>query len=314
MTRLRFAQKVLLSLALVSLGMTVSLAVEDAGLVAVAQTDIQTGTQTTESAVNAETAQVEEPAATQTAVGQAIAPPEVPTPEPTPFSPPASGIVNLVSDDNVAVGIGHLKPASDTATNEKDATWLQSINLPLYTAPSGDHWGWIYQGWMILPGQPYLAIGRDAGFSMVKVDGDLFTFPILEVREDGWMQMQYTENGSAWIHTSHLNLGDIPLVAESWETHLQAQSSVYFLEAEKAQALRSQPEEATNMLSLVSADSLIEPLDFAGDWMRVRVTRPVSMCKPLTGATTTEGWMRWRDEGERSLIWASAEEDCQAES
>ncbi|MEL6854838.1 MAG: hypothetical protein AAFO83_06975, partial [Cyanobacteria bacterium J06607_13] len=79
----------------------------------------------------------------------------------------------------------------------------------------------------------------------------------------------------------------------------------------QAQPLRSQPELANNMLSLVAADSLIEPLDFVGDWMRVRVTRPTADCAPLTGSTVTEGWMRWRGDDEASLVWYRPDGSCQ---
>ena len=183
--------------------------------------------------------------------------------------------------------------------------------MPLYVSPNGEHWGWIYNGWLIPKGQAYLAIGRDAGFAMVRTYENLYSFPVLEAQADGWFRVQYTAGGSAWAHTSQLALGDTPLTLEGWESRLEAQAAVHFLETAQAQPLRSQPELANNMLSLVSSDSLIEPLDFAGDWMRVRVTRPTADCKPLTGATVTEGWMRWRDDEAKSLVWYEPDGSCQ---
>ena len=242
---------------------------------------------------------------------EAITPPENPTPRPTPFAPNVRGIVDLsASEAAPSIGIGHLRPETIEGLEDDDVSWLESVILPLYISPGGEHWGWIYQGWLIPDGQTYLAIGRDAGFAMVKPYENLYTFPVLETRADGWFRVQYTSGGSAWAHTSQLELGDTALTLESWEDRLAAQESVYFLEREEAQPLRSRPELANNMLSLVPADSLIEPLDFAGDWMRVRVTRPVAECKPLTGATSTEGWMRWRGDQSESLVWYKADGSC----
>ena len=244
----------------------------------------------------------------------AIAPPPAPSPAPEPFSPIVSGIVDLSADTTAIMSVGQLRPQdldallSDSSASPAD--WLQSVMLPLYVSPGGDYWGWIYQGWLIPKEQTALAVGRDAGFAMVRAYENLYTFPVLEVREDGWFRVQYTAGGSAWAHTSQLALGKVPLVIEDWEDRLQAQDSLYYLASEKTQPLRSQPELATNMIGLVAADSLIEPLSFEGDWMRVRVTRPTATCEPLVGATTTEGWMRWRGDAGESLVWYQPDGRC----
>lgn len=274
------------------------------------QERIQQSTQTTAQTTTQTTAQVEPTTAEETAQPGTITPPADPTPKPTPFAPRLSGIIDLSTQaGEESVGVGHLRP--QTTEEEGDAvSWLENVILPLYVSPGGDHWGWIYQGWLVPEGQTYLAIGRDAGFAMVKSDENLYTFPVLDIRDDGWFQVQYTTGGSAWAHTSQLALGETAMVLEDWEETLLEQSSVYFLNSSEAQPLRSQPEAANNMLSLVSADSLIEPLDFAGDWMRVRVTRPTANCSPLTGATVTEGWMRWRSEARKSLVWYQSDSRC----
>lgn len=241
---------------------------------------------------------------TQVVSGVAVAPPAAPMPEPEPFSPVIAGIVDLSARGEAVMSLGHLRPANAEALGADNVGWLKSMVLPLYLSPGGDHWGWIYRGWLIPNGQTYLAIGRDAGFAMIRSYENLYTFPVLEVREDGWFRVQYTSGGSAWAHSSQLELGDVPLVVEGWESRLQSQDSVYFLERDKAQALRSQPElSARNMLSWVPPDSLIEPISFQGDWMQVRVTRPVVNCRPLGGATVAEGWMRWRGEENETLAW-----------
>jgi len=240
----------------------------------------------------------------------AIAPPANPAPAPTPFTPVRAGILDISKDMSAVESVGHLRPSGIEESADGGLAWIESVNLPLYVTPGGEHWGWIYKGWLIPKGKTYLAIGRDASFAMVRSYQDLYTFPVIETRADGWFRVQYTPGGSAWAHTSQLALGDVPLTVEIWESRLQAQKAVYFLDNRKAQALRSQPQQSTNMISLVAADSLIEPLEFQGDWMRVRATRPIANCEPLNGATVSEGWMRWRGERKESLVWYRPSGGC----
>ncbi len=246
----------------------------------------------------------------QVGSGEVVDPPAAPSPVPTPFSPVVAGIVDLSEGVNTINSLGELRPLNVETLKGDSAGWLKSVILPLYTSPGGEHWGWIYHGWLIPKGQPYLAIGRDASFAMVRAYKNLYTFPVLEAREDGWFRIQYTQNGSAWVHSSQLNLGDVPLTVEGWEARLQAQNSVYFLKTDETQALRSQPQATANMLSLISANSLIKPLAFDGDWMQVRITRPATTCRPLAGATVTEGWIRWRNVAHESLVWYRPDGDC----
>lgn len=257
-----------------------------------------------------EPAQSESPAVEQPPEAPAaIAPPDLPPSVPAPFTPVLSGIVDLAAESETVIGVGHLRPQRLSESSADGVDWLQSVILPLYVAPGGEHWGWIYRGWLIPEGLNALAIGRDAGFAMIQTEETLYTFPVLAVRDDGWIQVQYTSVGSAWVHSSQLALGE-PLIVERWEARLQAQEAVYFLQSDKTQALRSEPAAAANMLGLVAADSLIEPLSFEGDWMQVRVTRPTANCQPLTGATVTEGWMRWRSSEKDFLVWYSPGSGC----
>ncbi|MEL6855840.1 MAG: hypothetical protein AAFO83_12135, partial [Cyanobacteria bacterium J06607_13] len=167
---------------------------------------------------------------------ETVAPPASPSPEPTPFSPIATGILDLSAGAGEAMeSAGHLRPADVSGLAEDNVDWLKSVRLPLYISPGGDHWGWIYDGWLIPRGQAYLAIGRDAGFAMVRAYENLYTFPVLEIRDDGWFRVQYTPGGSAWAHTSQLALGETALTLEGWESLLEAQAAVYFLNPGQAQ-------------------------------------------------------------------------------
>ncbi len=218
---------------------------------------------------------------------------------PAAISPDITGIVDL-AETSLPVGVGYLSPRGQS---ELQASWLSSVELPLYSEPGGDHWGWIWQGWLIPNGQQAFAIGRDARFTMVSVDSSLLAFPVLEAREDGWLQMQYTDGGSAWIHSNQLNERGLELSFYPWEDRLAEAEVLYLRNEADTQVLRSQPERGRNVLSLVSPNSLIEPLEIQDDWIRVRITRPTNGCEALAGASEEEGWLRWKDtEGEVLML------------
>ncbi len=243
-----------------------------------------------------------------------VRPPVPPLPDviPPPAAPDPQGIVGLVPRTGADLGVGHLRPANltDLATgaiassNLARADWLQEAAIPIYTEPNGLHWGWIINGWLVPNGQPAIALGRDASFSMLHTYSNLYSFPVHQIRDDGWFQFQYTPVGKAWAHVDHLNLGRLDLAIEQWESRFLQVGRVEFLNHGASQALYGSFGEAEeDLLGLVGGESLIEPLAFSGDWMQVRITQPVNGCEPLVGATVQQGWMRWRQPGQPSLIW-----------
>ena len=223
---------------------------------------------------------------------------------PEAVNPNLDGILDL-ADTESPLGVGYLSPRRRGSVQ---ANWLSSVELPLYSEPGGDHWGWIWQGWLIPNGQQAFAIGYDALFTMVSVDPSLLAFPVLEAREDGWLQMQYTDSGSAWIHREQLDDRGLELSFYSWEEGLAEADVVDLRNRNDAQVLRSQPERGRNVLSLVSPSSLIEPLEIKDEWIRVRITRPANGCEPLAGASEEEGWLQWRDSDGEVLMLPSREE------
>lgn len=222
---------------------------------------------------------------------------------PEAISPSLDGIVDL-ANTNMPLGVGYLAPKRSTG---QQASWLSAVELPLYSEPGGAHWGWIWQGWLIPNGQQAFAIGRDASFTMVSVEPSQLAFPILQAREDGWMQMQYTDGGSAWIHREQLDDRGLDLAFYSWEEGLEDAESLSLRDVNDAQVLRSEPSRGRNVLSLVSTNSLIEPLEIQDNWIRVRVIRPANGCEPLVGASEEEGWLRWKDTDGEVLMLPSRE-------
>ncbi|NJL46208.1 MAG: hypothetical protein HC929_00205 [Leptolyngbyaceae cyanobacterium SM2_5_2] len=245
--------------------------------------------------------------------------PPLPASVPPAIGPEETGIVGLTPGPVDDVGVGHLHPSNVTSllgSNWRSspilhASWLRSIALPIYIGPNGDHWGWLINGWLIPNGSGPIAVGRDATFSMVQADRGLYSFPVLEVRPDGWFRFQYTPAGSAWAHTAHLNVGALSLTIEPWEEQIQEAYQVEFRKHGLSQPLRSVPRGSGSLRSLVVPNSLIRPLEVQGDWVRVQVVQPVRGCTPLPGSTTDEGWMRWRDTRQTLLVWFSTEDGCE---
>lgn len=246
-------------------------------------------------------------------LAQTPALPPLPTEIPPPIAPMLSGITELRLTGDWS-GIGYLQPVNPAA---QQASWLEDIALPLYASAGGAHWGWLLQGWLIPNNQPALAIGRDAAFTMVRTSPERLAFPILERQDNGWLRVQYTDGGSAWVHADHLNARGIPLVATftpptlnsaTLSEQLAQADRLIFQQAVASQVLRSQPELNRNVISLVSADSLIEPLEVSGDWVKVRVVSPTDGCIPLSRADSEEGWMRWR--GSNGDVLLAAGEGC----
>lgn len=237
--------------------------------------------------------------------------PPLPTDVPEAVSPDPAGLVGLYPTQAAELGIGHLRPKDLSSLQDSNwpnspllnANWLRGVALPLYAQPGGEPWGWFVNGWLMVDQNPPLAVGRDATFTMLHTYYGLYTFPVMEIRQDGWFRIQYTPLGSAWAHVSHLNAGTTELALETWEERFLAAGSIEFRSHGVSQALMPQPGGVSTLQALIGPNSLIQPLEFEGDWVRVRVTQPVDACSPLPGADTKEGWVRWRSRDLNSLVW-----------
>ncbi|TVQ07577.1 MAG: hypothetical protein EA368_13965 [Leptolyngbya sp. DLM2.Bin27] len=241
-------------------------------------------------------------------------PPAVPPrPPATPaaIAPDQAGISGLVPAPNDDIGVGQLRPATaqpsapGSPEEQSGASWLRGVVLPIYPSPESDHWGWLINGWLIPNDAEPLAIGRDAAFSMVQTEPGIYTFPVLEIRPDGWFSFQYTSAGVAWAHTAHLDLGTTPLTLETWEVSIKDSVQLQFRRPGLSQPMRLAPSGSAPLQALVGPNSIMKPLELEGDWLRVRVTQPAQGCTPLPGASTAEGWVRWRNEADMPLVWFS---------
>jgi hypothetical protein len=249
-------------------------------------------------------------------VAQTPTPPPVPPqPNPVPASrvPATTGIMGVTPATEDDIGVGHLRPQDLSFLENPDEDdnasllgvgWLQSAAIPIYIEPDGAHWGWIINGWLVPNGQSPIALGEDASFLMWQTYPNLMSFPVTQLREDGWFQFQYTPAGTAWAHVEHLDLGVIDLEIEPWEGRFAEVEQVAFRQHGLSKSLYSVPgNDRESILGLVGPNSLIQPLAFEGDWMLVTVTQPTDGCSAFPGASTQEGWMRWRNDDQGALIW-----------
>ncbi|MBD0336667.1 MAG: hypothetical protein ICV62_14355 [Cyanobacteria bacterium Co-bin13] len=248
------------------------------------------------------------------AMPRAVTPvPVPPLPEviPEAISPDPAGLVGLYPTEETDLGVGHLRPRQAASLQggswphspTANASWLRGVTLPIYAAPEGEPWGWFINGWLVMDQTDPLAVGRDAAFSMLHTYSGLYTFPVMEIRPDGWFRFQYTPAGTAWAHVSHLNLGSVELTVETWEDRFLAAGWIEFRRHGASQALMLQPGSEQSLQALIAPNSRIEPLEFEGDWARVRVIQPVDACAALPGAGTREGWIRWRTGEQDPLVW-----------
>ncbi|MFM7469974.1 MAG: hypothetical protein ACKO5P_00450 [Nodosilinea sp.] len=245
------------------------------------------------------------------------APPLPPWPRavPAPVDPQLSGITGLTPTLEEDLGMGHLQPLEESPHNWSlsplgYARWLRRVAFPIYAQPGESPWGWLIHGWLMIAGQSPIAVGRDANFAMVEADPGLYSFPVLEMRSDGWLRFRYTAAGTAWTHLSYLRGNPLPLTVESWADQLRRSARVQFRKPGLSQGLRIEPGEFSPLRSLVTADSLIEPLEVEGNWVRVRVTQPAEGCRPLPGSTSQEGWLKWRNDQRQLLVWFGLDPVC----
>ena len=202
--------------------------------------------------------------------------------------------------------------------------WLRMVVLPLYAEPGGEPAGWLARGWVVRPLAPAAVWEAFAVAGGGGTGGEDAGLTILHARDDGWFRLRYaapdsTSDGTAWAHTSQLQMGDVDLEIVRWEEHfLRGEERV--LRASGVHYLREAPSDEGIVLdSLKSHDRWRErsedshalaPVEVRGDWMRVRVQRPGGWCGDPPGPRrTTEGWVRWRD-SVNGLLLATGSPTC----
>ena len=136
-------------------------------------------------------------------------------------------------------------------------------------------------------------------------------------RDDGWFRLAAgppCAGGGGeepfWSHRTLLDLGEDELTAERWEDFFFRDdiSPLWFRQTKISHALRAGPGAETGRIAWIGSDHSIEPLEVAGDWMRVRVFQPSNYCAGPEDwqGREHEGWVRWGDrvKGPWLFVWS----------
>jgi hypothetical protein len=196
-------------------------------------------------------------------------------------------------DPDLALGVGHVRPARE---EERD-DWIRRLALPVFATPGGELKVWLTPG----------SVGADV---LVETGYETASLIVLQARQNGWLQLRFggpLASGAGWVHRCHLDAAVPRLEYEPWEHVLAAAGPLYFRSwAPRALRKRASPE--APVVAGVPADPNrygIRPLEFRGDWARVRVSIPSSYCADPKPARPRvhEGWVRWRSRDRGPALW-----------
>ena len=196
-------------------------------------------------------------------------------------------------DPDLALGVGHVRPARDEDRDD----WPRRLTLPVLIAPEGDIKVWLTPG----------SVGADV---LVETGYETASFIVLQARPDGWLQIRFggpLASGAGWVHRCHLLHATPRLEYEPWEKRLAAAGPLYFRSWAPRTLRKAAPPDAPAVASIPADPNLygMVPLEFHGDWARVRVSVPSTHCadsKPAQ-ARVSEGWIRWRGRDRSPALW-----------
>jgi len=196
-------------------------------------------------------------------------------------------------DPDLALGVGHVRPVRE---EERD-DWPRRLKLPVFTAPGGEVKIWLTPG----------SVGGDV---LVETGYETASFIVLQARPDGWLQIRFggpLASGAGWVHRCHLDAATPRLEYAPWEKLLAGAVPLYFRD-QSPRVLRKAPSSEAPAIANIPADPNlygIQPLQFRGDWARVRVSVPSRHCadpRP-TRFKVYDGWVRWRGPKLGPALW-----------
>lgn len=217
------------------------------------------------------------------------------------------------------MGTGYLD-VEDPATAGPPGSydWLPRVTLPLWFRPSDDEVGvWIHRGRWLPVGAPDDRIALTYR-GMVETEYESARMIVTEARGDGWLEVWVDVGpvgirgaatwGLMWTHRCRLDLGEIELTYVPWsEVFLGPDAPPLSFRDDARHALRETAGEGAPPMTWLEPDDEVELLEIAGDWARVRATRPGVYLTGCLGETwngeTWEGWIRWRDEERGTWLW-----------
>ena len=124
---------------------------------------------------------------------------------------------------------------------------------------------------------------------------------------DGWLRLRYSRpsddrDGTAWVHRCHLTREG--LAFEPWEERfLSDEVSPLYFRDRAPRLLHAGPDDEAEEIAQIDGDYHLEPLEFQGDWMRVRLMTPSDYCVEPDEVRIEEDWIRWRSAERGPLVW-----------
>jgi len=197
-------------------------------------------------------------------------------------------------DPDVALGAGHVRPA-----NEEDRDdWIRRLVLPVFSSPGGELKLWL------TPGSVSPEAQLETGYETASLI-------VLQAPSSGWLQLRYglpDSGGVGWVHPCHLATATPRLRYEPWDKLLaSSEISPLYFRAWVPHVLRAAPSASAAAVVRIPADPNrygMQPLEFRGDWARVRVSIPSDYCAdPKPEGAVHEGWIRWRSRERGPWVW-----------
>ena len=152
-------------------------------------------------------------------------------------------------------------------------------------------------------------MGTDA---LVETGYETTSFIVLQARDTGWLQIRFggpLASGAGWVHLCHLDSATPRLQYEPWDKLFAAEGvSPLYYRAWTMHALRQDAASSSPVVAMIPADPNrygMQPLEFRGDWARVRLSIPSVACADPRPARplVREGWIRWRSRDRGPWLW-----------
>lgn len=194
----------------------------------------------------------------------------------------------------LALGTGHVRPA-----NEEDRDdWIRRLVLPVFVSPEGGLKLWLTPG----------SVSPEA---QIETGYETTSLIVLQARADGWLLLRYGDPQArdvGWVHSCHLATATPRLQYEPWERlFASSEISPLFFRAWVPHVLRESASASAPVIARIPADPNrygMQPLEFRGDWARVRVSVPSRYCAdPQPDSAVHEGWIRWRSRERGPWVW-----------
>lgn len=215
-------------------------------------------------------------------------------------------------------------PAADWGTGYLSFSGSEGwrrVDLPLFDAPDGRHWGWLTEGRGYDLGSGSAPGARADAFPALPGEGRAM---LVLAETGGWLEVRWGEPGDraggvAWTRADYAR--GARAVYTRWAEAFRGAGGLVFRNTGVAHNLRSGPGTGAAVVRVLDGDYFdLQVLKMEDDWMRVRWAsppacrgaRPAAEDELLGGARseTAEGWIRWRSNDRGSWLAPAAEGAC----